>query len=96
MHAGRRVGQIVGAFEAFTNVVRVEHGVFRGLAQAVGTIRLDVGEGADEHSEITIEGTHASYRLRSIIVEAQRTVWLGDDNGTRQERLQFILDRNRP
>ena len=91
VHGGRRVGQVVNAFQSLADVVGVEHGVFGGLAQAVGAVGQDVGERADEHSEVAVEGAHASYGLRTVVFEAQRAVWLGDDDGRGQKRLENFL-----
>ena len=70
----RLVGQLVDAFKLFADVVGVEHGVFGGLAQAVGAIGQDVGQRADEHAEVAVEHAHAADGLRAVVVEAERAV----------------------
>ena len=66
---GRGIGQIVNAFEILANVVRIQHGVFGGLPQAVGAVRQNVGQRADEHAEVAVESAHPSDGLRPVIFE---------------------------
>src|ERR1700722_3001750 len=95
MHGRRVVGQIVSAFEPFADVVRVEHGIFGGLTQSVGTIGKNVSQGANEHSEISVEGANAAYRLRTVVFEAESAIGLGDDDRRGQERFENFLDGDR-
>src|SRR5580692_3154189 len=83
MHGGRVVGKIESSFKFFADVVRVEHRIFGGLPQTVGTVGINVCEGADEHAEVSVEGAYASDRLRTVVFEAQRAIWLSDDNRRR-------------
>ena len=90
VHGRRGIGQIVSAFESFADVVGVEHGIFRGLAQAVGTVRLNVGQRANEHSEVSVEGAHASHRLRTVVVEAERAVGFRDQRPAWAEMVRAL------
>src|SRR5205807_3632010 len=55
----------------------------------------DVGEGAHEHAEISVEGAHASDGLRAVVFKAQRTVALGDQDRRWQKRFESALDGDR-
>ena len=73
------------------NVVGVEHGVFRCLAQALRTVGHDVRQRADKHPEIAVEHADATDGLRAIVVQPKGAVGLGDHNRRRKERLQDLL-----
>ena len=74
VHGRRRVGEIVSALHSFANVIGVEHGIFGGLAQAIRAIGENVGQSADEHSEVAVKGTHAADRQRSVVFKGQRAI----------------------
>ena len=61
VHGGRGIRQIVNSFQAFADVVGVENRIFRGLTQTIGAVGKSVGESADEHSEVAVEGAHPSH-----------------------------------
>ena len=88
MHGRRRVRQVVNAFQSLADVIRVEHRVFRSLPQAVRTVGEDVGQRADEHSEVSVKGAHAADGVRAVVVEAERAVGAGDDDRCGKERLE--------
>ena len=71
VHRRGLVGQLVEVFELVADVVGVEHRVFGGLAQAVGAVGQDVGQRADEHARVAVEGAHAADGLRPVVVPAQ-------------------------
>ncbi len=95
VHGWRGIGQIVNAFQPFADVVGVEHGIFRSLPQAVGTIRLDVSQRANEHSEVTVEGTHAPHGLRTVIVKTKGSIGFRGQDRRGQEWFECFLDRYR-
>ena len=70
----RLVRQVEDAFQLGADVVGVQHGVFGGLAQAVGAVGQDVRQRADEHAEVAVEHAHAAHGLRTVVVEAERAV----------------------
>src|SRR5437660_6094781 len=95
MHGWRRVRQVVGAFKALANIVRVEDGVFGGLAQSVGTVGLNIGERTHEHPEVAVKGTNTPDRMRAVVLKAERAIGMCDDHRLRQEWLDDLLDRDR-
>ena len=70
VHRGRLIWQLVMAFELLADVVRVEHSIFRGLAQAVGAVGEDVSQRADKHAEVAVKHANAADRVRPIVVQA--------------------------
>ena len=74
VHARRGIWEIVDSFHSLANVVGIEHSVFRGLAQAVGAVSLNVGQSAHKHSEIAVKGAHTAHRLWPIVIESQGAV----------------------
>ena len=90
VHAGRGVGQVVGAFEALADVVSVEDGVFGGLAQAVGTVGQDVRERANEHAEISVERADPPHGLRTVVVEGKGAIGFVGHDRLGQERLERV------
>src|SRR5258705_514823 len=63
VHRGQGIRKFVRAFQMLTNVIRVQHRVFRGLphSRAVGE---DVGQRANQHAEIPRERLHPADRIR--------------------------------
>src|SRR6185369_2510084 len=94
VHRRHLVGQVVGTLELLPNIVRVENGVFGGLPQSVGTVRHDVGEGADVHSEVSEEHAHTTDGLLAVVFETEGAVLkLGDDRYGKK-RLKNLLHRH--
>src|SRR5436190_12483453 len=98
MHAGARVGQIVGAFKPLANIVGIEDSILRGLAQTVWTIGENVSQRAHEHPEVAVERAHAPDGLRTLVVETQSAVALRNQHRARKKRLKCLsnCDRARP
>src|SRR5215831_8026207 len=80
VHARRVIRQIVCAFESFANVVGVQNGVFGGLAKTVRAVRLNVGEGADEHPKVSVESAHTPDRMWTVVFETESAVSMRDYN----------------
>ena len=59
MHAGTVIGQDVGAFQFFLQVIGVEDGFFGNIPQTFLPKHGDIGEGADEDAEVPMEGFDA-------------------------------------
>ena len=58
VHGRRGVRKIVSSFQPFANVIGVQHGIFRGLPQAIRPVRHDVSQRADEHSKVAVKRAH--------------------------------------
>src|SRR3954462_11800454 len=91
MHRSGFVRQLVNAFKLFANVVRVEHRVFSGLAQAIWTIGEDVSQRAHEHAEVAIEGAHPSDGMRAVVLKSKLAVWTRSQHRSGEEWLQDFL-----
>ncbi len=94
MHADAVVGNGVCTFQSRLEVVGVQHGILGDLAQPLGAVHGDVGVGAHEHAEVTVEGLDpADGLLRGDKAEQRRFVPFGfledPDEGRGQEVGQF-------
>src|SRR5258707_8713006 len=95
MHGRALVWQLICTCQFFADVVGVEYGVFRGLAQAIRSVGHDVCQRANVHAEVAIEHADASDGLWTVVIETQRAVSALDDDGLWQERLKNFLARDR-
>src|SRR4051794_38574518 len=95
VHRSGLVRQLVNAFELLANVIGVEHRVFGGLAQAIWTIGEDVRQRAHEHTEVAIEGAHASDRMRAVVLKSELAVWTRNQYRSWEEWLQDSLASHR-
>src|SRR5437764_10340510 len=57
-----------------SNVARVEHGRFGGFTQPVVAVSESVGQRAQYHAVVSVEGLHPTDRFRIVEVELER-VW---------------------
>ena len=53
-------GRFKDIFQTAQDIVGVQHGIFRHLAQAICAMRHDVGQSAGEHAHLAVEGDHAA------------------------------------
>src|SRR5580765_2471539 len=70
VQGGQGIGKVEYTFEMFTDVVGVEDGVFGSLTHA-RAIREDVGESADEYTEVSAEGADFSDGGRANSFESE-------------------------
>ena len=78
----------------FADVICVEDGVFRGLANA-GAVGEDVSQSANEHAEISAEGFYAADGVRANLLEGKAAVFFLHENRNRQERLENLFHSDR-
>src|SRR2546423_14264229 len=57
-----------------SNVARVEHGGFGGFTQSVVAVSQSVGQRAQYHAVVSVEGLHPTDRFRIVEVELER-IW---------------------
>src|SRR5205085_7703600 len=84
-----------------SNVARVEHGRFGGFTQPVVAVSQSVGQRAQYHAVVSVEGLHPTDRFRIVEVELER-VWslesgvssrraiTSDDPWHRKKRFEFF------
>ena len=96
VHARRLVRQVVVRLQLLADVIGVEHGVFGGLPQAVGTVGHDVGQRAHQHAEVAVEHAHPADGLRAVVFKAAAAPFgRSIDHRHRQKRLQDLLAGHR-
>src|SRR5690242_9430629 len=93
VHRSRFVRQVVDAFKLLANVVGVEHCVFGSLTQAVGTVGEDIGQRTHEHTEVAVEGAHATNGFWAVVLEPKFAIWTSCEYRARQEWLEKFLAR---
>src|SRR2546423_10211051 len=76
-----------------SNVARVEHGGFGGFTQSVVAVSQSVGQRAQYHAVVSVEGLHPTDRFRIVKVELEYPVTTapGTDNARhRKKRFEFF------
>src|SRR5262249_55560408 len=94
VHGGQGIGKIENAFQLLANVVGVEDRVLGGLTDA-GAVGQNIGQGANEHAEISAEGTHFADGGRPHAFKSQLAACFFDQNGNGPKRLQDLLHGHR-
>src|SRR5579859_617894 len=93
VHGGQGIGQIENPFEMLADVIRVEDGVFRGLAHA-GAVREDVSERANENAEISAEGFYTTDGVWPNLFQHEAAALLLDEDGHGAEGFEDFFHGN--
>ena len=94
VHRGQRIRQFVGALKLLSNVIRVQHGVFRGLPHSRAVCQ-NVRQRANQNAEIAGERFHSADGIRTHRFQRQTPALLFHQDGHRTERLENFLHRHR-
>ena len=89
---GRLVRQIVVRLQQGAQIVGIQHRIERGIAQSVAAVSQDVGQRADVHAHVAVEGAHSSDGLRQIVIPGP-AIAATNQARLRQERDQVALHR---
>src|SRR5581483_4124042 len=92
VHTGSLVGKIIKIAKLAHDIVGVEHGVFRGLAQSFGAIRQDVRQRAHSHAKVSIERADPPDAFGTIKIQSIASVRRLANDGEREIGLEQLSD----